>query len=41
VDLEHRKFEQMGAESGEKMRKDVDGGWPGILERFRVEVEAQ
>ena len=40
VELEHRKFEQMGAEAGESMRKDVDGGWPGMLERFRQEAEA-
>jgi len=40
VELEHRKFEQMGAEAGESMRKDVDGGWPGMLERFRKEAEA-
>jgi uncharacterized protein YndB with AHSA1/START domain len=40
VDLEHRKFEQLGAEPGEKMRKDVNGGWPGLLERFRIEAEA-
>ena len=40
VELEHRKFEQMGAEAGEKMRKDVDGGWPGMLEHFRTEAEA-
>jgi uncharacterized protein YndB with AHSA1/START domain len=40
VELEHRKFEQMGVEPGEKMRKDVDGGWPGLLERFRSEAEA-
>ena len=40
VELEHRKFEQMGAEAGESMRKDVDGGWPGMLERFRAEAEA-
>jgi uncharacterized protein YndB with AHSA1/START domain len=39
VELEHRKFEQMGAEAGESMRKDVDGGWPGMLERFRQEAE--
>jgi uncharacterized protein YndB with AHSA1/START domain len=39
VELEHRKFEQMGAEGGAKMRKDVDGGWPGMLERFRSHVE--
>jgi uncharacterized protein YndB with AHSA1/START domain len=40
VELEHRKFEQMGAEAGEKMRKDVDGGWPRMLEHFRTEAEA-
>jgi uncharacterized protein YndB with AHSA1/START domain len=40
VELEHRKFEQMGAEPGEKMRKDVDGGWPGMLELFKAEVES-
>ena len=40
VELEHRKFEQMGAEAGESMRKGVDGGWPGLLERFKKEVEA-
>ena len=40
VELEHRKFEQMGAEAGEKMRKDVDGGWPGILEHFKQAAEA-
>ena len=39
VELEHRKFEQMGAEGGAKMRKDVDGGWPGLLERFKSQVE--
>ena len=35
VELEHRKFEQMGAEQGETMRNAVDGGWPGMLERFQ------
>jgi uncharacterized protein YndB with AHSA1/START domain len=39
VELEHRKFEQMGAEGGAKMRKDVDGGWPGMLERFKAHAE--
>jgi uncharacterized protein YndB with AHSA1/START domain len=38
VELEHRKFEQMGAEAGESMRKDVDRGWPGMLERFSKEA---
>ena len=40
VELEHRKFEQMGTEPGETMRRSVDGGWPGMLERFKSEVEA-
>jgi uncharacterized protein YndB with AHSA1/START domain len=39
VELEHRKFEQMGAEAGESMRKDVDGGWLGMLDRFGKEAE--
>jgi uncharacterized protein YndB with AHSA1/START domain len=39
VELEHRKFEQMGAQAGESMRKDVDGGWPGLLELFRQYAE--
>ena len=39
VELEHRKFERMGAEAGESMRKSVDGGWPGLLKRFRKEAE--
>jgi uncharacterized protein YndB with AHSA1/START domain len=39
VELEHRKFEVMGAQGGEKMRKDVDGGWPRLLERFAAEAE--
>jgi uncharacterized protein YndB with AHSA1/START domain len=40
VELEHRKFEQMGAEAGESMRKDVDGGWPGLLETFKQHAES-
>jgi uncharacterized protein YndB with AHSA1/START domain len=39
VELEHRKFERLGAEGGEKMRKDVDGGWPGLLDLFKHEAE--
>ncbi len=34
VDLEHRNFERMGAAAGEKMRKDVDGGWPYLLDLY-------
>ncbi len=40
VELEHRKFEQMGAEPGAKMRGDVDRGWPNMLERFKNHIEA-
>jgi uncharacterized protein YndB with AHSA1/START domain len=39
VELEHRKFERLGAEGGEKIRKDVDGGWPGLLELFKQAAE--
>ena len=38
VELEHRNFERLGAQGGEKMRKDVDGGWPGLLEVFAKEA---
>ena len=34
VDLEHRDFERLGPAAGEKMRTDVDGGWPTLLELF-------
>ncbi len=37
VELEHRDFERM-AEGGEKMRGQVDGGWPGILDLFAQET---
>ncbi len=39
VELEHRSFERMGPEAGASMRKDVDGGWPGLLELFKTEAE--
>ena len=39
VELEHRNFERMGAEGGEKMRKDVNGGWPGLLEAFKKHAD--
>jgi uncharacterized protein YndB with AHSA1/START domain len=39
VELEHRNFERMGAAGGEKMRKDVDGGWPALLDLFVKESE--
>ncbi len=34
VELEHRNFERMGAAGGGKMRSDVDGGWPGLLDLY-------
>jgi uncharacterized protein YndB with AHSA1/START domain len=39
VELLHHRFETMGAEAGASMRKDVDGGWPGLIERFVREAE--
>ena len=39
VELVHHKFETMGAEGGAKMRSDVNGGWPGHIERFAKEAE--
>ena len=38
VELEHRNFERLGAQGGEKMRNDVDGGWPTLLELFAKEA---
>ena len=40
VELEHRNFERMGAAAGETMRKDVDGGWPTLLELFAKEASS-
>ena len=34
VELEHRHFERMGKDGGEKMRRDVEGGWPARLEIY-------
>ncbi|MCW5682707.1 MAG: SRPBCC family protein [Xanthobacteraceae bacterium] len=39
VELVHHKFETMGAEAGASMRKDVDGGWPALIQRFAEEAE--
>ena len=41
VELEHRHFERMGKEGGEKMRRDVEGGWPVRLEIYAREVARQ
>ena len=38
VELEHRNFERLGAASGEKMRKGVDGGWPHLLDLYAKEA---
>jgi uncharacterized protein YndB with AHSA1/START domain len=40
VELEHRKFERMGAEGGAAVRWKVDNGWPGMLARFQEAVES-
>jgi uncharacterized protein YndB with AHSA1/START domain len=39
VELEHRAFERLGAEGGASLRKDVDGGWPGMLDLFKKAAE--
>jgi len=39
VELLHHKFETMGADAGASLRKDVDGGWPGLMQRFVEEAE--
>ncbi len=39
VALEHRLFERLGAEGGNKIHDSVERGWPGILDRFRSEAE--
>ena len=41
VELEHRNFERLGAAAGEKMRKDVDGGWPALLELYAQDVSRE
>jgi uncharacterized protein YndB with AHSA1/START domain len=34
VELEHRNLERLGKDGGEKMRRDVEGGWPARLEIY-------
>jgi len=41
VELEHRNFERLGATAGEKMRKDVDGGWPALLDLYVKDVSRE
>jgi len=38
LELEHRNFERMGTAAGEKMRHEVEGGWPKMLELLAQEV---
>jgi uncharacterized protein YndB with AHSA1/START domain len=40
VELEHRGFERMGEEAGASLRKDVNGGWPSMLDLFKTAAEA-
>ena len=39
VELVHHKFETMGEEAGASLRKDVDGGWPGLIALYAAEIE--
>jgi uncharacterized protein YndB with AHSA1/START domain len=39
VELEHREFESLGQEGGQKMCDGVDGGWPTILDLFKQVAE--
>ena len=41
VALEHRGFERLGKGAGDKLRQDVDGGWPGALESHAAEGARQ
>jgi len=41
VELEHRNFERLGAAAGEKMRRDVDGGWPALLDLYVKDVSRE
>jgi uncharacterized protein YndB with AHSA1/START domain len=39
VELVHHKFETMGADAGARLRNAVDGGWPGLMDRYAAAVE--
>jgi uncharacterized protein YndB with AHSA1/START domain len=41
VDLEHRNFERMQAPGGEKMRGQVDNGWPALLDMYAKAVTSR
>ena len=38
VELLHHKFETLGPDGGASMRRDVDGGWPSLIEHFAREA---
>ena len=40
IEIEHRDFERMGAEGGEKMRGAVENGWPTLLKILADEIAA-
>jgi uncharacterized protein YndB with AHSA1/START domain len=39
VNVEHRHFEALGEAGGNKMRNDVDNGWPGLLDLYAKAVD--
>ena len=39
VELVHHKFETMGPAAGASLRKDVDGGWPMLMDLYVQEAE--
>lgn len=41
VDLEHRNFERLGVAGGEKMRKNVDGGWSYLLDLYAKDASKE
>lgn len=41
VVLEHRGFDRLGPDDGERMRRNVDGGWPAALDSFAAEAGRQ
>lgn len=38
VELLHHKFETLGADDGTALRNSVQGGWPGLMERYAHEA---
>lgn len=41
VKLLHHKFEAMGEDAGASMQRDVNGGWPTLLDRYAMEAAGQ